>query len=102
MIWEMRWYGLHIEDSYQVKKRDMEKILLNIQSKHSTNILFKYRDIKSLKREWIAHNRLYRFGIRRSHTKDVDFEYPSKYETIWKILGFTLSITHELKIRGFD
>ena len=39
--------------------------------------------------EWKAHNRLYRLGIKRSHTKDVDLnEYQKKGEDlIWRILG---------------
>ena len=37
----------------------------------------------------VTHNRLYRWGIKRDHTADVDLNYPLKWyvELIYRILG---------------
>lgn len=80
---------LHIEDSYKIKSHsEMLNILHQYHIEHPDCEVFK-RDLSSLISEWKAHNRLYSLGLFRSHTKDVDFEYPieRKYEIIWKILG---------------
>ena len=47
------------------------------------------RNINSYVREWIGHNRLYRLGLFKSHTKHVDLEenMPKWKEIIWFILG---------------
>jgi len=39
--------------------------------------------------EWKAHNRLYRLGIKRSHTKDIDLEERiNKYkDIIYRVIG---------------
>ena len=68
---------IHIEDSYKIKKRDMVPLLLEVKEQYPDCLVFK-RKMGSLVREWVAHNRLYRFGIFKSHTKDVDLEYPIK------------------------
>lgn len=65
-------YGLnvHIEDSYKIKDKDKQiKILEYLHKSYSW---FKERSIKSYLREWRAHNRLYKLGLFRRHTKDVD------------------------------
>lgn len=41
------------------------------------------RDIDSWIREWKAHNRLYRLGIYRSHTKDCDLNEDEKWWRLW-------------------
>lgn len=48
------------------------------------------RTTNSYVREWLGHNRLYRMGLFRSHTKDVDLQEPSSLlnELIWLILGW--------------
>ena len=39
--------------------------------------------------EWKAHNRLYRLGIKRSHTKDIDLEenIDKCKDIIYKVIG---------------
>ena len=39
--------------------------------------------------EWKAHNRLYRLGIKRNHTADVDLNENQKKceDMMWRILG---------------
>lgn len=47
------------------------------------------RTTNSYVREWKGHNRLYKWGIFRSHTKDVDLDENMSlfWEVIWFILG---------------
>ena len=43
----------------------------------------------SLRCEWAVHNVLYKLGLWRSHTKDVDLNYPIKWyvEVLYVIFG---------------
>ena len=70
--------NIHIEDSYKVNTReDMQMILTDIRAKHSleeSDVL--KRTDKSLIKEWRAHNLFYNLHLFRSHTKDVDLNYP--------------------------
>lgn len=47
------------------------------------------RSLKSWLKEWKAHNRLYRLGLFRSHTKDCDLEENEKIHRLiaYQILG---------------
>lgn len=79
-----------IHDSYTMNDKDDMTITLSlIKEAHPECNTFK-RTYCSLIHEWRAHNRLYRWGIFKSHTKDVDLNYPQKwYEMfIYFILGF--------------
>lgn len=78
-----------IINSYKITDRSkMKEILYAIQHNHPECSSFK-RSYKSLIAEWRAHNRLYRWGIKRDHTADVDLNYPLKWymELIYRILG---------------
>ena len=48
------------------------------------------RTTNSYVREWLGHNRLYKWNIARSHTKDVDLnENQNIFEKIiWLIIGW--------------
>ena len=79
--------NIHIANSYLVtSKRKMFTIL--VLFKEMTNYKSK-RTIKSWIKEWKAHNRLYRLGFFKSHTKDCDLEENEKlYRLItYQILG---------------
>lgn len=83
--------NLHIEDSYKIQsKRKIKEILKEIK-KTATGRVFE-RSLNSLASEWIAHNRLYRLGIEKERTKDVDLNCPIKKidEIMYCILGFKL------------
>ena len=81
---------LTIIDSYKVTSRDrMNQILYDIQYMHQDSNIW-LRSKKNLIKEWVSHNRLYKLGLFKSHTKDVDFEYPQKW--YYKILYFILGI----------
>lgn len=78
-----------IINSYKITDRSkMKEILYAIQHNHPECTSFK-RSYESLIAEWRAHNRLYRWGIKRSHTADVDLNYSLKWymELIYRILG---------------
>lgn len=73
--------NLHIEDSFKVSKRDFAANLIWVKQDKGGNedSLVWLRSMNSLRREWATHNALYALGILRSHTKDVDLNYPQKW-----------------------
>ena len=80
--------NIKIIDSYKVTKwADMLRILTTIKKETNSNVF--NRSMDSLIEEWIAHNRLYKLHIFRSHTKDVDLNYPQKWyeKLIYRILS---------------
>lgn len=77
-----------IIDSYKITDRSkMKDVLYAIQYKHP-EIDFN-RGYDDLIHEWVAHNRMYKWGIKPEKTKDVDLEFEeSKCKIfIYKILG---------------
>lgn len=78
-----------IENGYEInRKRDMRTLLERTKTIYPECAVFN-RSYFSLMCEWKAHNRLYKLGMWKSHTKDVDLEYPQKwyYKIIYFILG---------------
>jgi hypothetical protein len=74
-----------IVDSYKVTNKDeMFDILIDfiIETKYHSK-----RNINSWLKEWKAHNRLYKLGLFRSHTKDCDFE---ENEAWWRLLIYEI------------
>ena len=68
---------ISIEDSYKVTDEDdMFDILTKFV--YETKYYSK-RSISSWIKEWKAHNRLYKLGLFRSHTKDCDLEENEKW-----------------------
>lgn len=79
--------NIHIENSYILTKEDrIRQYLINLKDSieiaELNCIVFQKRTIKSLTKEWIAHNVLYKLHIARSHTKSVDLNIESWYR-IW-------------------
>lgn len=68
--------SVHIEDSAFVSKRSFVTILKTIKEVHPECVVFEWRSIFSLAMEWAVHNMLYRLGLWRSRTKDVDLNLP--------------------------
>ena len=67
---------LLIFDSYKVRKWNMRKVLKWIREVNTKETMVFDRSIFSLKMEWICHNFLYKLGIERERTKDVDLDNP--------------------------
>jgi len=80
--------AVKIINSYQVTKRSRIKEILYVFKLEHSDIKFN-RDINLLVKEWIVHNRLYKLGLFRNRTKDVDLEYQQKWylKVIYWILG---------------
>ena len=79
---------IKIIDSYQITDRSrMRKIIYAIQHNHP-EVRFD-RDHDNLIHEWVAHNRLYRWNIKRNRTKDVDLCFNESWlnKIIWFIIG---------------
>lgn len=75
--------GVSIINSYQVtNKKDMIIILRLFQLR---TYYKSRRTLKSWIKEWIAHNRLYKLGLFRSHAKDCDLE---ENEKRWRLLAY--------------
>ena len=69
--------NIHIENSYLISKKEFDNELKKIEDLYvGKTDVFKYRTYKSLKKEWAVHNLCYNLHLFRSHTKDVDLNYP--------------------------
>lgn len=72
-----------VVDSYLLDaKLDIKSVLTDIKvdSRCPKEVLS--RSNTSLYREWKAHNRLYKWHLFRSHTKDVDLGYEPWYRRL--------------------
>lgn len=81
--------NIHINDSYKIKsKKDMLSIINKIRKTYQSDVL--NRTDKSLLNEWGAHNLCYNLHLFRSHTADVDLDYPQKkyLSVCYDIIGF--------------
>lgn len=67
---------LHIEDSAFVSKYEFDAVLDWCRKEFPNCKIWEERTRKSMIREWAVHNLLYRLGMFRSHTKDVDINTP--------------------------
>lgn len=79
-----------IYDSYLLKtNEDIHSIVAEIIINRSERNMSSKRKWASYAREIKAHNRLYKLGLFRSHTKDTDLEENIKKwkEVIFKIIG---------------
>ena len=70
--------NIKIIDSWQVSKKKFQIELNGIKAEQPECEVWKRSDC-SLCHEWAIHNALYCLGIARSHTKDVDLNYPQKW-----------------------
>lgn len=85
-------YNTHIENSYIVKSRkDMRGILECIEYNSLCGDAVRRIPMKTMLREWRAHNLLYALGIARKHTGSVDLNE----EHWWRRIGyFVLSLMY--------
>ena len=82
---------LQIIDSYLYSKHDMIPSL-NLVKERYPNYNIWQRSMRSLRAEWIVHNACYRLHILRSHTADVDLNYPNRIEWLYRLLAPLASV----------
>ena len=78
--------SLQISDSYLYSKHDMIPSLNLIKERCPHSDTWQ-RSMRSLRAEWIVHNVCYRLHILRSHTADVDLNYPNRIEWLYRLLA---------------
>ena len=78
--------SLQICDSYLYSKHDMLTSLNLIKDRYPHSDIWQ-RSMRSLRAEWIVHNACYRLHILRSHTADVDLNYPNRIEWLYRLLA---------------
>ena len=77
--------NINIKNSYKVTSRERMKVILNIIKEYVEDYgegienPFDHSSIKSMIREWVAHNNLYKLGYKKQQTKDVDLDHPQKW-----------------------
>lgn len=69
---------LQLKSSFKVRKAAFERELAKIREKHPDSQVWK-RSLRSLKREWAAHNALHALGILRNRTSDTDLNWPQPW-----------------------
>ena len=68
--------NIKIIDSCFVYKKDFTPVLKRIQKVYPDSDVLKNRCWWHIRMEWATHNCLHMFGMFKSHTKDVDINYP--------------------------
>lgn len=79
--------NIHIVDSYRICKDDIVNFLCILKRIKGPNMVFNNRPISSLANEWYVHNLLYSMHLFRSHTKDVDLNYPCELSWVYDMIG---------------
>ena len=79
--------NVHITDSYAVPSKSISDWVTRIISYGAKNGYTYERSAKSWVEEWKVHNALYKLGIQKSRTKDVDL---NEDETVLRKLGYCL------------
>ena len=69
---------LQLKSSFLVRKGDYERVLAEIREAHPECLVWN-RSIRSLKREWAAHNAFHALGLLRKRTGDTDLNWPQKW-----------------------
>lgn len=79
--------NVRIKDSYKVRNKEYMRFILT-QFRRRTGFKSK-RSIDSWIKEWKSHNRLYRLGLFKKHTRECDLEENEKLHRlfIYEIIG---------------
>lgn len=78
--------SLQIRDSYRYSKKGMIPSLRLIPASYPHSDIWR-RNMRSLRAEWMVHNACYRLHILRSHTADVDLNYPNRVAWLYMLLA---------------
>lgn len=89
-------YNIKLLDCYKYSKKEYDPQLNRIMGLHPTCEVWK-RSRRSLKKEWATHSALYKLGLWKNRTKDVDLNFPLKWyakigyaifgTVVWPFLG---------------
>ena len=72
--------NIHLRSSYEVSKEDFERVLVAIREQYPNCHVWN-RSIRSLMREWAAHNAFHALGLIREQAADTDLNWPQKWYT---------------------
>ena len=82
---------LTIYNGYQTSnKEQMVSFLTSLRNNENKDTIVARRTIKSMVREWRAHNLLYNLHLFRSHTQDVDLDKEPWYRQVVYFILSTL------------
>ena len=87
MDYEVSPNNIQLKSSFEVSKEDFERELLAIRAQHPDSLVWN-RSLRSLKREWAAHNAFHALGLIRRQTADTDLNWPQNWLTR---LGYTIA-----------
>ena len=79
--------NIHLVSSFEVNKKDFERELIALRKQHPECLVWN-RSIKSLAREWAAHNAFHAMGILRNKTAHTDLNWPQNWLTR---IGYTVA-----------
>lgn len=69
-----------MKDSYQLTKKNIESEILQKDFANRTpELIIRHRSMFSMKMEWATHKLLYKLGIQRARTKDLDLDWPQPW-----------------------
>ena len=80
--------NIHIQNSCFYRKRDFKKNIIEQSKLQHAEQVIENRSMYSLIAEWSTHNLCYNLGIKREETRDVDLNWPNKYEWAYKFIGW--------------
>lgn len=83
--------SITIEDGWVLTHKEFKGVLNRLKSAFTSKV-FDMRSMYSLECEWVCHKVLYKLGILRSHTKDLDLEADCKIKALYYIFGTLLYI----------
>ena len=78
MDYEVSPNNIQLKSSFEVSKEDFERELLAIRAQHPDSLVWN-RSLRSLKREWAAHNAFHALGLIRKQTADTDLNWPQPW-----------------------
>lgn len=83
---------LTIYNGYQTTdKKTMVSFISSLRDNEGKDTIMAHRTVKSMVREWRAHNLMYNLHLFRSHTQDVDIDNEPWYR---RFVYFFLSLIY--------
>lgn len=72
--------AFQMKDSYLIRKKEVEtSIKMADLCKKNPESILNHRSMFSMKMEWATHKMLYKLGIQRDRTKDLDLDWPQPW-----------------------